>query len=102
MNLKNILEILQKIIFLLIKKSTLISLDISKMNANNSNNNSEHISCNLNNPFSSTVAIQFGSETSKTSTTISAHPKRNIKDHYEFKDILGTYEYLKLNMFRIF
>ena len=53
-------------------------------------NNSNDIDSSNMNPYSSTIAIQFGSETSKTSTTISTTPKRNIKDHYEFKDILGT------------
>lgn len=57
---------------------------------NDINNSNGVASSNLNNPYSSTIAIQFGSETSKTSTTISTTPKRNIKDHYEFKDILGT------------
>ena len=73
-----------------------MSLDISNLNSTNGSNsttsdldsagNTTNVSA-----YSSTIAIQFGSETSKTSTTISTQPKRNIKDHYEFKDVLGTY-----------
>jgi hypothetical protein len=50
------------------------------MNKNNTNANI----------CSSSIAIQFGSETSKTSKTISTI-RQDIKSFYEFKEVLGTY-----------